>query len=536
MLASFGCGDAKQSETTVASSPGASAEALAVAPAPSSSTSASPSVDVAPGEASELPAVALDGAYRPPSSTPEGAGSERGGAVAARAMLVPVYERPSTKSKPLGWLRAGAVVALRRGEAEPSGDCTGGFRAIEPGGFVCVGDKATLDLTDPIVRATSRRPDFSQKLPYMYGTATRGGPVYGRLPSAADIARHEPSFDKHIAKWEADEESGARYGLDVWQKWRGEPLPPALEAFKEKRSDPPPNIPFYLRDGGRVPDLSGKADGDAAKIDQIDRRQGAAFLDTFLWEGRRYNVTTDLRLVPADRLRPIRGSEHHGVLIGTDVAFPFALVRRPGAKRYAVDGKKLVEKAGLPYRAAVQLTGTQKMFGGVLHYETAEKDWISDRFASRIDPAKRMPKWGKNGEKWIDVNISKQVLVAYEGENAVFATLVSTGEDGLAEGAKATKKGIFRIHTKYVTTTMDSDVVGEEFELRDVPYVQYFEGGLALHGAYWHDRFGQPKSHGCINLAPEDARRLFFWTEPRVPRAWHGAAKALTGTVVFIHP
>ncbi|MFO0614213.1 MAG: L,D-transpeptidase [Polyangiaceae bacterium] len=114
---------------------------------------------------------------------------------------------------------------------------------------------------------------------------------------------------------------------------------------------------------------------------------------------------------------------------------------------------------------------------------------------------------------------------------------MSTGEDGLSEGGhKATVKGIFRIHTKFITTTMDSDTVGEEFELRDVPYVQYFEEGFALHGAYWHDGFGTPKSHGCVNLAPEDARRLFFFTDPQVPYGWHGAVKALTGSVVFVHP
>ena len=84
---------------------------------------------------------------------------------------------------------------------------------------------------------------------------------------------------------------------------------------------------------------------------------------------------------------------------------------------------------------------------------------------------------------------------------------------------------------------MASDDVGEEFELRDVPYVQYFDdGGHAIHGAYWHDRFGVPKSHGCINLAPEDARRLFSFTEPALPDGWHGVLSARTGTVVFIHP
>jgi lipoprotein-anchoring transpeptidase ErfK/SrfK len=164
---------------------------------------------------------------------------------------------------------------------------------------------------------------------------------------------------------------------------------------------------------------------------------------------------------------------------------------------------------------------------------------LSDRDASRLDPAKRLPGWAVKGEKWIDVNITKQALVLYEGTRPVYATLISSGEAGLEDPARttATKRGIFRIHSKHVATTMSSDEVGEEFELRDVPYVQYFDdGGHAIHGAYWHDKFGIPKSHGCINLAPEDARRIFFWTEPEVHDGWHGAFESLRGTVVFIHP
>jgi lipoprotein-anchoring transpeptidase ErfK/SrfK len=178
------------------------------------------------------------------------------------------------------------------------------------------------------------------------------------------------------------------------------------------------------------------------------------------------------------------------------------------------------------------------MEGTHLYYEAEDGTYVDDHSAGRVDPAKKMPAWGKNGEKWIDVNITKQTLVAYEGTRAVYTTLVSSGEAGLGdpETTKSTKRGIFRIHTKYLSITMDSNVLGEEFELRDVPYVQYFENGYALHGAYWHDVFGQPKSHGCVNLAPEDARRLFFWTEPQIPPGWQGVARALTGTVVFVHP
>ncbi len=504
--------------------------------APAGSSAPAASAGAAAPSPEELPpqpggsGVDLDGRWHAPTPPPEGP------RLAATAMLVPVHAKPAPTSRKLGFLRAGAVIP--RG-ADPAGrdGCAGGWYAVEPAGFVCVGDKATLDLEAPIVRATARRPDPTQKLPYMYGTVTRGGPAYARIPTARDLEEHEPSLSKHLEKWRKDEVSGASYGLDVWFKWREAPPDrTAWEAWEQRITDP--DIPWYLRDGGRVPNLSGLVKGDAVKIDQVDRRQGAAFLESFLHEGRRYNVTTDLRVVPADRYRPIRGSEYHGVRIGTDVQLPFALVRKKGGKSWTFGAPKDAPKEGapLPYRAAKNLTGKQRFHKGVLHFETTDGTWIDDRHASRVDPAKRMPKWAKDGQRWLDVNLTKQVLVAYEGEKPVYATLVSTGEDGLLEGARATKKGIFRVHTKYVTTTMDSDAVGEEFELRDVPYVQYFEGGFALHGAYWHDVFGMPKSHGCINLAPEDARRLFWFTEPQVPPGWHGAASALNGTIVFVHP
>lgn len=484
-----------------------------------------------PPPTSGPPVVSLGGVATPPAAASEG--SPRLGVI---GLLARVYAKPSTEAKRVGFLRAGAVIEVEP-EAVGTAGCAGGWRKIKPYGFVCVGQDVTLDLQHEILRAATRRPDVTQKLPYMYGVVTRGGPAYARIPTEADLKRFEPGLKKHLAKWEKDEVSGAAYGLDVWLKWHDGKAPTALEALEARVTDP--DIPWFLRDGRQAPNLSGLIKGpEGVKIDEVARRNGVAFVESFLHEGRRYNVSTDLRVVPADRFRPIRGSDFHGYEIGKDVDFPFALVRRAGGKRYRLDGKKLVAAGELEWRAAVQLTGKQQFFKDVLHYETKDGDWVGDRHAGRVDPAKKMPAWGKNGEKWIDVNLTKQVLVAYEGTKAVYATLISSGEAGLGdhETTKSTKRGIFRIHTKYISITMDSDAVGEEFELRDVPYVQYFEDGYALHGAYWHDKFGKPKSHGCINLSPEDARRLFWWTEPQVPPGWHGAARSLTGTVVFIHP
>jgi hypothetical protein len=75
------------------------------------------------------------------------------------------------------------------------------------------------------------------------------------------------------------------------------------------------------------------------------------------------------------------------------------------------------------------------------------------------------------------------------------------------------------------------------FRLDHVPWVQYFNGSYALHGTHWHDVFGTPRSYGCINMAPVDAHRVFFWTEPAVPAGWNGvhADDEHRGTIVQIH-
>jgi hypothetical protein len=75
------------------------------------------------------------------------------------------------------------------------------------------------------------------------------------------------------------------------------------------------------------------------------------------------------------------------------------------------------------------------------------------------------------------------------------------------------------------------------YSIEDVPYIQYFNGSYALHGAFWHAAFGSVKSHGCVNLAPWDAKILFGWTDPQVPQGWHAAfaTKERPGTRVIVH-
>lgn len=445
----------------------------------------------------------------------------------ARHLRAWIHAEPKRGSPRLGYIRAGSSVPIT-GEVAGTDGCKQGWRPIEPEGYLCPGRRATLERDDPVVRVfESHPPRFDQRLPYRYGTVRNPGPVYNRLPSRDELAESEPDYQERIPRWlDAGGEIGASFRPEVWE-WGRSPRN-AEAAWKSRLTA---DVPAALRQGDPLPNPTLIPRPTTVVLEHMKPRVGYAMLDTMFHEGRRYGLTTHLELVPTDRLRPIVGSEFTGVRLDGKAELPFAFVRRPGA-RYS-DG------SAAEYHAVLPLTGKRKFIEGRLHYETRTGKYISDLHASEVRTARKMPGWAKKGEKWISVSIGKQLLVLYEGTRPVYATLVSTGEAGLdsPEDSTATKRGIFRIHTKHVTTTMSSDEVGEEFELRDVPYVQYFaDGGYALHGAYWHDRFGIPKSHGCINLSPEDARRIFHWTDPPVPPGWHAALSPLRGTIIFVHP
>ena len=120
----------------------------------------------------------------------------------------------------------------------------------------------------------------------------------------------------------------------------------------------------------------------------------------------------------------------------------------------------------------------------------------------------------------------------------MFATIVSTGK-GRQGTAQATPKGTHRIWIKLLSSDMDNledENASRYFRIENVPWVQYFSKGVGLHGAFWHRSFGQVRSHGCVNLAPLDAQRLFWWTGPHVPAGWTAVfpTKPEPGTVVRV--
>ncbi len=117
-----------------------------------------------------------------------------------------------------------------------------------------------------------------------------------------------------------------------------------------------------------------------------------------------------------------------------------------------------------------------------------------------------------NGVRWIDVDLTNQMVYAYEGDVIVNSFLVSTGT-----WLMPTVTGQYKIYVKYRSAKMS----GPGYYLPNVPYIMYFYKGYGLHGTYWHNNFGTPMSHGCVNLSIPDAEWLYGW--------------ASVGTLVNVH-
>ncbi len=137
-------------------------------------------------------------------------------------------------------------------------------------------------------------------------------------------------------------------------------------------------------------------------------------------------------------------------------------------------------------------------------------EWVrGDRIAEVVpDP---VPPEGVSGSKWITVNLEEKTLSAYEDGQMVFSTLVSVGADGAW-----TRPGLFQIYVKKTLDDMGGSFLADRSDYyfyEDVPWVMYFDEGRALHGVYWHNSFGAPITHGCVNLSPVDARWMYNWAE-----------------------
>ena len=133
-------------------------------------------------------------------------------------------------------------------------------------------------------------------------------------------------------------------------------------------------------------------------------------------------------------------------------------------------------------------------------------------YASAIPAFNSIATNNGNGRKWIEVDLSTQTLTAWQGDVPVMYSTISSGKQGTP-----TVTGRFQVGTKYTSQRM----YGPGYDIPGVPWVMYFFADYAIHGAYWHNAFGTPTSHGCVNMRPAEAEALWNWAPP--------------GTEVWVH-
>lgn len=153
---------------------------------------------------------------------------------------------------------------------------------------------------------------------------------------------------------------------------------------------------------------------------------------------------------------------------------------------------------------------------GEVFYPLAEGEgWVSDDEIQRFVPMDRSSAIAE-GELWLDVELEEQTLAIMQGDEPVFVTLISSGSH-----KHPTPPGIYRLTSKMGYSDMRSRADEDEpYHVEAVPWVMYFDGRYALHGTFWHNRFGRRTSHGCVNLSAKDARRVYESTAPHPPGGW----------------
>ena len=219
----------------------------------------------------------------------------------------------------------------------------------------------------------------------------------------------------------------------------------------------------------------------------------------------------------AEGIRLVEASDFRGVTIATQPERPFGFIvqevrpsREPGGEPYA-DYDKLLR---LDFFEAYDAQETED---GWIWYKVGPDKWIRQTQVSLIDVNAPPEEIGEN-DWWVEVDLYEQTFAAYEGARMVYAGLVSSGLNRWP-----TEEGLFQVFSRYVQTKMSgAEGKVDYYFIEDVPFTMYFDrrNEIALHGAYWHNRFGYKHSHGCVNMPVRDAEWVFNWSANAPTDLW----------------
>jgi len=463
--------------------------------------------------------------------------------------VVAVYSEPSLKSARLGYLRFGQRIMVAAKTEDQGEGCRKGFHALPMGGFACASKGLIVDEAKaPYMYLPPPPPRMDTPLPYDYGTIGRDGtPMWWRIADSDEVRLAD---EKYVATLPPEERptkptksAPTEPKEPVAKPLPGvtdEPAAPAVELTEEEKQ-----ARAAAAEAARI-----KAEERAAELAEkaakLPLNSAHPFLEKGFMitlsekvreKGRRWWRTTRGGFVEAKRAWRRKTLDFEGGALAEGSGFPFGFVMEEKASGKTLDDSgKLKRERKLEHRELIDFAEEVEIEGKA-YMVTADGLHVLKKHLRLAVPAER-PAEVAVWERWIDVSLEQQVLVAYEGETPVYATLVSTGKKGTDEESFETPKGQWRIRSKHISSSMDGNTASDgNYSIQDVPWTMFFEGSYALHGAFWHSRFGRRRSHGCVNLGPTDARWVFNWTMPILPEGWHGvnAHDGAPGTMVVVH-
>lgn len=248
-------------------------------------------------------------------------------------------------------------------------------------------------------------------------------------------------------------------------------------------------------------------------VESFGKSFGIVITGEQVYQGVEFVRTRRHLWVERGSVRFVEGSPFMGVKLGTDGPLDVAWVSVRPANVFEKPNGRIQRR--LPRHTVVHIQREEGAWA-----QLRSGGWM--RRAALARPERVPPPEGVGPtDRWIDIDLGQQVLVAYEGATPRFATLVSTGR---STKESQTPIGTFQIWVKLQFSDMDDlerTDVDKNYAIQDVPWVQFFKGSYGFHAAFWHDDFGHRRSHGCINLSPADARYLFSFTEPVLPPGWN---------------
>lgn len=507
--------------------------------------------------------------------------------------VVAVYTEPSLEAEKVGWLRLGA--RFETTEKIDGEGCPRGWYALPQGGFACASKGFKVDKKPPYYQPAPPPPNMEGPLPYEYAKVRKWNtPHFWRVPTKQE---QEAAAEKR-AMLEAQREGKPLPEKKEPAKPAVAKPAPAPEAKAEPAAAKKPAtkadaLPSVKDEPKKLPSVDDAAKKDDAKAEQKKAEREKAepkkaepekaepekaepkedapptvvaaaepepepeppvvvpFSPDDPWleqgfyvslagklteEGKTWWRTARNGYLPAGNAYKHSPKDFQGVELGEDSDFPlgFAMAKEPRLNELTDDGKLKFAKK-VERRTFLDLTDETEI-NGRTYMMTTEGLLIRKDHVRFVEP-QPIPEGVQPWERWIDVSLDKQILVAYEGDRPVFVTLISSGRKGTPEESFETPTGRWRIRAKHVSTTMDGPTATDgNYSIQDVPWTMYFHESYALHGAFWHDGFGRVRSHGCVNLGPSDARWLFNWTTPFLPEGWHGvfAHDGSPGTTVVV--